>query len=143
MDRAYLLCTALLASSAFAGAQNAASAPQTSLKLSDVAGTWEGKSMLGPNDSVFNTWGLKATASRKGWTTKRANGAVFPVRIIAVGGDSIVYEAGPYPSALRPGQTTTTRVIGHFDGDKMTGTWEAHYKSGDVARGKVEATRKK
>ena len=65
------------------------------------------------------------------------------MRLVAVGGDTIVTEAGPYPSVLRPGQTTTTRFVGHYHGSKMTGTFEAHYPSGEVARGKIAATRKK
>src|SRR5207249_12040676 len=67
----------------------------------------------------------------------------YPMRIITVGGDSVVTEVGPYPSILRPGQTATTRFVGHYHGSKMTGTFEAHYPSGDVVKGKVAATRKK
>ena len=135
--------TIALASYALAAVQGSALAQGGGVKFSDVAGTWEGKSMVGPKDSVFLTWVLTATADGKGWTLKRANRDPLPFRIIAIGGDSIVTESGPYPSILRPGQTVTTRTIGHYKGNKMTGTWEARYASSDVARGKTEATRKR
>lgn len=143
MKRALSVSVIALAGCALAAIHDTALAQSDRIKFSNVAGIWEGKSMVGPTDSVFTTWVLKATADRKGWTLKRANRSILSVRIIAVGGDSIVYESGPYPSILRPGQMARTRITGHFDGDKMTGSWEAHYKSGDVARGKVEATRKR
>src|SRR5256885_15376566 len=67
----------------------------------------------------------------------------IPTRILAMGGDSIVTESGPFQSILRPGQMVTTRTLGHYKGDAMTGTFEAHYASGDVLRGKAAATRRK
>ena len=144
MDRTILCCTVLLVGSTLvAGAQNAAPAKPGGIKLSDVAGTWEGKSMVGSQDSVVVTWVLKATSNRKGWTLKRGNRAPVPVRILAIGGDSVVYEGGPYLSFLKPGQMATTHTVGHYRGETMTGTWEARYRDGDVRRGKIEATRKK
>jgi len=57
-------------------------------------------------------------------------------------GDSVVTEAGPFPSVLRPGQTVTLlRSVAHFKGDTMSGTFEATYENGDVVKGKTLATR--
>jgi hypothetical protein len=131
------------ASFTLAAIQTPALAQGTGIRFSDVAGTWEGRSMVGQKDSVFVTWVLTATPDGKGWTLKRANRDPVPVRIIAIGGDSIVWESGPYPSMLRAGQMATTRTVGHFKGDNMTGTWAARYASGDVGRGRTDATRKK
>ena len=143
MRRVLLFSAALLAGYTIAArAQNPAPAQGGSIKLSDVAGTWEGKSMYGPKDSVVVPWVLTATADGKGWTLKLANRDPIPTRIVATGGDSIVTEAGPFASVLRAGQMVTTRTTGHYSGNKMTGTIEARYASGDVIRGKVEATRK-
>ena len=74
---------------------------------------------------------------------KLANREPIPVRVVAVGGDSVVTEAGPYESVLRPGQKVTTRTVGHYKGDTMTGTIEARYASGDVIRLKTAGTRRK
>ena len=101
----------LLASCVIGAVWNAAQAQGGGIKVSDVAGTWVGKSMVGPKDSVFVTWVLTATADGKGWTLKRANRDPVPVQIVAIGGDSIVWESGPQPSFLRPGQTVTTRTF--------------------------------
>jgi hypothetical protein len=144
MNRPLLFSTVLLAGFALvAGAQNPAPARRSDITLADVAGTWEGKSMVGPNDSVFATWVLTATADGKSWTEKFPNRDPLPLRVTAMGGDSIVTEMGPYSSVLRRGQMVTTRRVGHFKGNRMTGSFEAHYAAGDVVRGKIEATREK
>jgi hypothetical protein len=122
----------------------AAAAAQGGIKLSDVAGTWTVQSLVGPKDSVLITTTVIATADGKGNTMQFPNHEPIPVRVVAVGGDSVVTEAGPYPSALRPGQTVTLlRSIGHYKGDALTGTFEARYSSGDVVKGKAVGTRKK
>ncbi len=139
-----LLSAAALAGHAtLAGAQKPAPMRHEGIKLADVAGTWDTKTVLGPKDSVVVTSVLTATADGKGWTIKLANRDPIPVRVVAVGGDSVVMEAGPYESILRPGQMVTTHTVGHYKGDAMTGTIEARYASGDVLRGKTTATRRK
>ena len=107
---------------------------------------WETKTMAGPKDSVVTSSVLEATADGKGWQLKLANSpTAIPVRVITTGGDSMVTEAGPFPSVLRPGQTVTTlRTVEHMKGNKLTGTIEAHYApSGDVFHGKLEGTCRK
>ena len=139
-----LLSAAALAGHAtLAGAQKPAPMRHEGIKLTDVAGTWDGKSMVGPKDSVVATFVVTATADGKGWTMKLPDRDPIPTRILAMGGDSIVTESGPFQSILRPGQMVTTRTLGHYKGDAMTGTFEAHYASGDVLRGKAAATRRK
>lgn len=130
-----------------AGAPHAASAQQRSapvgIKPSDLTGTWVGKAMIGPKDSVAGTYELVATGNRDGWTIKLPNRQPLPVRIVATGGDSIVFEVGPFESILRRGETVRTRTTGHYHGDAMTGTIEAYYASGDTLHEKTTATRKK
>jgi hypothetical protein len=141
--RAFLLAASvtLIGQATAAGAQ--APAQHGGIKLSELAGTWDVKSMVGPKDSVVVTSVVTSTADGKGWTLKLPNRDPIPVRVVAVGGDSVVTEAGPYESVLRPGQKVTTRTVGHYKGDTMTGTIEAHYASGDVIRLKTAATRRK
>src|SRR2546422_4630838 len=108
--RPFLLfsAVALAGHATVASAQYTAPAKKGGIKLSDVAGTWDVKSMMGPKDSVVVTSVVTATADRKGWTIKLANRDPIPVRVVAVGGDSVVMDAGPYESILRPGQMVTT-----------------------------------
>src|SRR5207237_10885924 len=75
--------------------------------LSDVAGTWKVRSMVGPKDSVVATSVVVATASREGWIMRLEARPPIPLRIVAVGGDSIVTACGPYPSILRKGRQVT------------------------------------
>ena len=134
---------ALLASAVLI-AGTAAAARAQGIKPSDVAGTWNNKATVGPKDSVVVTSVTTVSADGKTWTMKFPNRDPIPVRVVAMGGDSIVTEAGPYPSMLRAGQTVTVlRDFSHYKGDKMTGTFEAHYESGDVVKGKQEGTRTK
>ena len=141
MRRTFFLSAAMLASIATAvGAQT----PKTGIKLSDVAGIWHAKIMVGPKDSVATTMDLTATADDKGWLMTALKGAPVAVRVVTTGGDSVVTEAGPYPSILRPGQTVTLlRMIGHYKGNQMTGTFAAQYAGGDKTAGKIAAMRGK
>jgi hypothetical protein len=139
MRTTFLVSAALIAGfAATAGAQGGG------IKLSDVTGKWAVKASVGPNDSVVVTSVMNATSNPKTWTLVYPNRAPLPVRVVASGGDSIVTEVGPYESMLRKGQTVTLlHSVGHYKGDMMTGWFEAHYSSGDVVKGKEEATRSK
>ena len=137
MRRAFLLTAVLAGVTATASAQG--------IKLADVAGVWDGKTMVGPKDSVATTTVMTMTADGKGWTiTFPGRKDAVPVRVVTSGGDSIVSEAGPYPSVLRPGQTVKLlRITGHFKGAEMWGTFVAEYGDGGKASGKISATRRK
>lgn len=113
------------------------------IKLADVAGTWEGKHLLGGSAGSFASWTMVATADPKGWTLTFPGRGTFPVRILATGGDSIVMEVGPYPSLLRPGHTVTMHSVGHVHGDTMTGTGIGHIDTGDVVPVTLEAKRRR
>jgi hypothetical protein len=141
-----------------AGAQNpppkpkpvqvAAAAPQKpasngSVTAATFRGTWEGKSMMGPSDSIVTTFAIIVSADGGTWMLQLPNRDLLPMRIATIGGDSVVAEAGPYASVLRPGESVTTRMTGHLNGHLLAGTFEGHYAAGAVARGKTLATRVK
>jgi hypothetical protein len=112
----------------------------TGIRLANVAGTWNTKWMTGPNDSVIVTSVISAHG--KAWTMTFPEREPIPVRVVAIGGDSIVTEAGPYPSTRRPGQIVTlVRSVSHYRGNIMTGTFEASYSGGHVTQGKTAGTR--
>ena len=137
--------SSLLAAFGLAALTSAAAAQQaTAVKLSDVAGVWDANSMIGAKDSVVATSVITATADSTGWTMKLEGRDPIPLRIVAMGGDSIVTEAGPYPSILRPGLSVTVlRNVSHYKGDQMWGTFEATYSSGDKFSGRVSGSRRK
>jgi hypothetical protein len=109
-----------------------------------AAGTWNAETIVGPKDSVVTSYALTIAADGKSATLKLANRDPIPARILAIGGDSVVTEAGPFPSVLRPGQTVNSlRTVVHYKGNTMTGTFEARYANGDVLKGKTKGTRGK
>jgi len=120
-------------------AQAAASAKPT------VAGTWAMENTVktaAGNDTVVTSL-LTATADANGWVTHLAGRDAIPTRVVAMGGDSVVTEAGPFQSVVRPGQTVTTRETLHFKDDAAWGTIEARYSNGEVVKGTVKGTRRK
>jgi len=118
-------------------------AQQPGLKLSDIAGVWHVQTMIGPSDSVVATLELTETASDKGWSMVLADHPRVPVRVLTVGGDSVVWEAGPYPSTRRVGQTVVLRTVGHYKGGEMWGSFEATYSVTGKVSGKVRGERQK
>ena len=123
----------------------AAPAPESraAISLADIAGKWRLRSTDEAGGNVVES-DLTATADSLGWTVTRPNGKLVPVRIVAVGGDSIMTEAGPYESALRKGVPVRARMVLRLQEGKLVGTTEARYalKGGDsVAHRPTEATR--
>jgi hypothetical protein len=128
----------LLSIAALVGFATIASAQKPKL-----AGSWDATTMVGPKDSVVATYVMTVAPDGKSATIKFPNHDPIPAKVVAAAGDSVVTEAGPYPSVLRPGQTVTLlHSVGHIKGDTMTGTFEAHYSNGDVVKGKTKAKRK-
>ena len=129
-----------LTAAALAGLLTTAAAQETPA----VAGTWNGKSMIGPKDSVVITYVLFLSNNDVPSTLTFPNRDPLETHIIDMRGDSVVTEVGPYPSILRSGQTVTSlRTICHFKGDAMWGTFVATYENGDVLKGKTKAMRAK
>jgi hypothetical protein len=154
---AFFCCVAVLAGCTksedrAAADQNAmdtvAAAPETpaasaTISLADVAGKWKVRS----TDEAGGTPAeieLAATDDTSGWTMTGSNGKPVPVRVVAVAGDSIVTEAGPYESFVRKGVQVTTRTVSRLEGGRLVGTIEARYttKGGDsVVQRRSEGTR--
>src|SRR2546426_3422519 len=119
------------------------------------------RSTLFPYTTLFRSWAMEnpvkppagkdtvvkslltATAGANGWVTHLAGRDPIPTRVVAMGGDSVVTEAGPFQSVARPGQTVTTHESLHFKDDAAWGTIEARYSNGEVVKGSVKGTRRK
>ncbi|HUG39265.1 MAG TPA: hypothetical protein VMM12_02210 [Longimicrobiales bacterium] len=116
--------------------------PAAGGSLADYAGTWEGVTILESGDTVPYT--MVATGDTAGWTLTLPDQDPVPVRVVAVEGDSVVTEMGPYESVLREGVMVTVRTVGRLEGDRMVNTVEARYQGAgadSVVRGRGEATR--
>jgi len=120
--------------------------PPPPIALADVAGKWDVKGMNEAGDSTLVTYVLTATADTTGWTITFPNRRTpVPVRVVAVAGDSINIQAGPYASVLRRGvQVQTSGALRLRDG-KLVGMTTARYsvKTADSVRMvRSEGTRK-
>ena len=110
-------------------AGTAAPAATTRIALGDVAGTWTMTSTpVSGTDTSRTTYVLTAAADSAGWTMKFPQRPdPVPVRIVAVDGDSIVTESGPFASVRRQGVQVTTRSVLRHSGDRLVGTTRARY----------------
>ncbi len=106
------------------------------ITLADVAGKWNVKGMNAAGDSTLVTYEFNATADTNGWNLTFPNRPPVPVRVVAVAGDSVTIEAGPYASVLRRGvQVRTQGALRLVDG-KLVGMTTARYnvKTADSVR---------
>lgn len=97
------------------------------IALADVAGKWNMVATPASGDSTPTKFVLTVAATPEGWTQKYENGQVVKPKIV-VSGDSIISDAGPYPSVRRKGLKVITHGVFRKDGDKLTGTTTAHYQ---------------
>ena len=115
------------------------------IALADVAGKWTIVVRPETGDSTLVTYELNATADSSGWTLVMPGRKPVAVRVVEVAGDSIVTEAGPYPSVLRKGSTVNTHSVSRLQGGKLVGTSTARYsgKGADsVMHVRTEGTKK-
>lgn len=107
-------------------------APAATISLAEVAGKWNVTSKPeSGTDTTSTRYTLNATSDLSGWTMTFAARPGQPVamRVVAVEGDSIVTEAGPFESVRRKGVQVTTRTALRKDGDRLVGTTRARYAS--------------
>jgi hypothetical protein len=123
------------------GAQKAAPKAAAPAIPAGAVGTWDGKSMIGPKDSVITQSTTVIAADGKVTVTLQGR-AAMPAKVLAAGGDSVTWEIGPYESVLKKGMQATTRSTSHYKGNTATGTFEAKYTDGSTVKGKAMATKK-
>jgi len=121
----------------------AAPAPPAPVSLASVAGTWNMRTMAAGSDSVLVSYQMVATADSTGWAFHFPKRDPVAIRVLAVAGDSIVTEAGPYQSVLRNGAKVTTNSVLRLQDGKLVGTTVAHYTAGpdSVRNLRAEGTR--
>lgn len=122
----------------------AAPATPATISLGDVAGKWAVRNMTESGDSTLVSFEMVATANTSGWTLNFPNRKPVPVRVIAVDGDSIVTEAGPFESMLRKGVQVRSRTVNRLQDGKLVGTTVARYATSrpdSVLRLRFEGTR--
>jgi hypothetical protein len=96
------------------------------VSLSSFAGTWRVRGSNERGDSLVG-YQLIATADTTGWKIVFPNRPPVAAHVVAVAGDSVVIDAGPYASVLRKGVQVRTHAVVRLQGDKLVGTTVAHY----------------
>ena len=101
---------------------------EPSIALADVAGEWHVQAMPEDRDTVVATYQLWAVDDTI-WKMKFDHQQdTLDVRVLAVEGDSIRAQVGPYSSALRPGVNVMTFATYRLDGDTLHGVSVARYE---------------
>ena len=143
-------CTATLAACAPSddGAADTASARNVArnpIAPADLAGHWQMRA-FSPRGDTLTMYQLDAPADTAAWTITFRNRPPIPLRVLAVAGDSIVTEAGPYPSVLQQNVAVRSlRAVNRLEGDRLVGTFVARYDTDaadSVLYGRHEGTRR-
>ena len=129
--------------------ESTAAAPETPaapapIALADIAGKWNVRTMAESGDSTLVSYELVASGDTSGWSLNFPKRKPVPMRVVAVAGDSVVTEAGPFESALRKGIKVTTNSVLRLQGGKLVGTTIAHYATSgadSVRNLRMEGTR--
>ena len=109
-------------------AEAAPAAPAAAtISLGDVAGKWNVRTMAESGDSTLISFELVVSGDKSDWTEHFPNRDPIAVRVVAVDGDSIVTEAGPFESVLRKGVQVTTRSVNRLVDGKLVGATVARY----------------
>jgi hypothetical protein len=124
-------------------ADSPATAMAAPLTLADLAGTWSVQALAETSDSVLTTYTLTATPDASGWTLTFPGRDPIPASV-AVDGDSLIMDAGPYESVLRAGEQVTIHGVSRLDNGMLMGTFMARYATASadsVLRGRMHGTR--
>jgi hypothetical protein len=133
--------TATADSAMTAGENPAAESPTVS--LADFAGKWKTRA-TDETGVIRGEAVLLATADTSGWTLTFPNHKPLAMRVIAVAGDSVITEVGPYESFLKKGAQIKSRAVNRIKDGKWVATLESHYTVAgrdSVGHLRVEGTR--
>lgn len=124
---AVLLCSACTRQESPPAADTTAmSAAAGGSPLASMAGMWNVNVMREGSDSVATTHVLNATDSTA-WTFTFPNRQPIPIRITGMSGDTVLAEAGPFESSVRPGVQTRNIIKTWLEGDRLISWVRARY----------------
>ena len=122
----------------------AATALPPGRSLASMAGIWDVNVYGETGDSVLTTYILNNTDTTA-WLFAFPNGGPIPMRVTNRQADTLVMEAGPFDSNVRPGMKARTVTRAWLEGGKLIGTVHAKYETTgpDTARTfRIEGTRR-
>lgn len=123
----------------------AATAGDTSaLSASPWSGMWDVRVMPEGRDTTLTTYVLNTTDAAN-WTFSFPNREPIAMRQTGTSGDTVTTEAGPFESALRPGQMVSVTARNWIENGMLRGISTARYQNGgadSVATFRHEGTRR-
>lgn len=113
------------------------------IELADVAGTWNLTAIVDLADATPMTYSVTATDTDTGWTMTLPERDPLEIQILAIEGDSIVSQTGPFESLVREGVMVSTRTVMRLQDGMLVGTFVATYETDPVETmaGTFEGTR--
>ncbi len=104
-----------------------APAPPAAINLADVAGKWDVRSVpTSGTDTSATTYVLTATSADSGWTITFPGRKPMAVQV-RTDADSIMMNAGPFPSVRRKNVQVTTNGVLRLQDGNLAGSTTAHY----------------
>jgi hypothetical protein len=98
------------------------------VNLADVAGKWNVRAVpASGTDTTPTNSVITATATTSGWTITFPGRKAIPLKV-TVDADSIMTEAGPYPSVRRKGVQVKTNGVMRLQGGSLVGSTTAHFQ---------------
>ncbi len=104
-----------------------APAPNLTLDLASLAGTWDLQIMGMGSDSVLTTGVLTTTGDTAGWSLLLPGRDALPLQV-TVSGDSVITVAPEYESVLRKGVRVQTTSVYRVVGSNFNGLTTATYR---------------
>ena len=105
----------------------------------DLGGDWVGNAVSPKGDSIVTPLTFSFNASSKTAWMKFPNREPVAARVIAMGGDSVVVVAGPYPSVARAGHTVTVTSVLHVRSHMLWGLAHGVFDDGQTLDSRVRA----
>lgn len=103
--------------------------PQAPITLASVAGKWNVNVLGESSDDVLATNVATFSEDPTASSFRFPGGPEIPIRNVKVSGDSITYDAGPFPSAVRRGLQVSNRVALTLRDGNLVGTATARYET--------------
>jgi hypothetical protein len=110
-----------------------------------LQGSWYVKGLNAAGDSI-TAFILEAPADPNGWTSLLPGRDPLAIQIRGAGGDSVIFQSGPYESVLQAGVHVLTDGVLHASGDRIWGSWLSHRSvtgPDSILRGTYEGTRRR
>ena len=120
-------------------ARQGAPTAMMTLTWADVAGDWAGNAVSPVGDSVVTPLTFSFNANDKTAWMKFPNREPVAARVLAMDGDSVVVQAGPYPSVARSGHSVTVTSVLHVRSHMLWGIAHGVFDDGQTLDSKVKA----